>query len=34
LLLFDPGKNLAEALVLNDGGMTDPLHLVEGGAPR
>ncbi len=29
LLLLDPGKNLAEALVLDDGSVTDPLQLVE-----
>ena len=29
LLFLDPGQDLAETLVLNNGGMTDPLQLVE-----
>jgi hypothetical protein len=31
LLILDPGQNLPETLVLDDGGMTDALQLVEGG---
>jgi len=31
LLFLDPGQNLPETLVLDDGGMTDALQLVEGG---
>src|SRR2546430_7728208 len=30
LLFFDPGQNLAQALVLDNGGVTDALQLVEG----
>src|SRR5258708_286064 len=30
LLFFDPGQDLAQALVLDNGGMTDALQLVEG----
>src|SRR6202030_653222 len=31
LLFLDPGQNLSERLVLDNGGMTDTLQLVEGG---
>ena len=31
LLFLDPGQDLPETLVLNNGGMADPLQLVEGG---
>jgi hypothetical protein len=31
LLFLDPGQNLPETLVLDNGGRTDALQLVEGG---
>jgi hypothetical protein len=31
LLFLDPSRNLLETLVLDNGGMTDTLQLVEGG---
>ena len=31
LLFLDPGQNLSETLVLDNGGMTDALQLVECG---